>query len=333
MDPTEGVQSSNASARSWLNVVISLGKIVVAGGLLIWLLSSDRLDFSSLQSIHHWEYVWLAGACLLLNMVLLVWRWYWLLGIQGLRIDWWTALRITWVGYFATVFLPGSAGGDLAKAYASCRRQARAKTRAVSTVLMDRALGLQSILFIGSVTGLAVLTRGATARQASVIWGAIVCLGVTSLGFLLLLWRRSSGAALRLLPRRFRRAFEDSLESYREARWRLYVVWFYSCLCNVTVILAYVLAGAALGNRAALSQVIVVPLVIVANSVPVSPGGLGVGEAAGSQLFAEFGLDEGALIVLLIRLGWILLSLPGIITVFAGTKTRERQGQACLQKS
>jgi len=292
---------------------VSLGKLLVAAGLLTWLFSSGRLDFSSLREIHRWEYVWWAGGILLLNMVMLVWRWLGLLHIQQLRVDWRTALRITWFGYFATVFLPGSAGGDLAKAYASCRHQPKAKTRAVSTVFLDRALGLHSFLFIGSLAGLYVLARGCTSRQAGVVWLSILCLGIASGGLLLLLWRPSSGFAVRLLPRQFRMALADSLEFYRRARRRLFAIWCYSVLCNLSSIASYILVATALGTRPTLAQVLAIPLAIVAGSLPISPGGLGVGEAAGSQLFGEFGLAHGGLIVLVVRLQTVVLSVPGAL--------------------
>ena len=65
-----------------------------------------------------------------------------------------------------------------------------------------------------------------------------------------------------------------------------------------------------------LSALLAVPLVIIAMSLPISPGGLGVGEAAASQLFAEFGLANGALVVLVVRLGVVVISLPGAAALF-----------------
>jgi len=263
-------------------------------------------------------------------MVLLVWRWLWLLRIQQLQIDWLTALKMTWFGYFATIFMPGAAGGDLAKAYAGCRNQPRAKTRAVSTVFMDRAIGLHSFLFIGSVAGLYVLACGCTTRQASVVWLALLCLGIATGGLFLLLWRQSSDWALRLLPQRFRTALEDSLESYRSAWCKLLVIWLYSGFCNLTVISSYILIAIALGIQTAITQILAIPLVILAMSLPISPGGLGVGEAVGSQLFAEFDLNNGGVIVLLVRLSLVILSIPGVITVFTYPKKKESFVKACL---
>ena len=320
VDASAQATTPNAAGKPWLNRAVSVGKVLVAGGLLVWLFTSDRLDFSAFRNIRHWEYLGLAATSLLLNMTLLVWRWLWLLRIQQLQVGWLAALRMTWFGYFATVFLPGAAGGDLAKAYASCQHEPRAKTRAVSTVFMDRALGLHSFLFIGSAAGLYVLANGCTARQASVAWLSFLCLGIASAGLFLLLWHRSSNFAVRLLPRRFRTALTDSLGFYRQARTTFVAIWLYSVLCNLSVIAAYILVAMALEVGATLAQVLTVPLAIVAGSLPISPGGLGVGEAAGAQLFSEFGLRDGALVVLIIRLGVIVFSTPGATSFLVGTK-------------
>ena len=253
----------------------------------------------------------------LLNMVLLVWRWLWLLRVQGLHVDWLTALRLTWVGYFATIFLPGAAGGDIAKAYAACRHQPKAKMRAVSTVFMDRALGLYSFFFVGSAAGLYVVTHGCTVRQASVICSAVVCLITATGGLFLLLWRPSSGLALRLVPGRFRKAMKDSLGLYQHSKGKLVKIWLYSAFCNLVIISAYVLVAAALGDKPAPAQILAIPLVIVAMSLPISPGGLGVGEAVGAELFTAFGLANGGVIVLLVRFGGIMFSLPGALALLA----------------
>jgi hypothetical protein len=60
------------------------------------------------------------------------------------------------------------------------------------------------------------------------------------------------------------------------------------------------------------------------------PGGLGVGEAAGSQLFSEFGLADGGLVVLLIRSGTIVFSIPGVIGVLGRPKMKKEVGEVCL---
>lgn len=317
---TDNTKQPAATGNARRRLALLILKLAVAGGLLTWLFISGRLDFSVLLHARNYGLLAMAGLVLLASLVALVWRWLWLIRIQGLSIPTLTAMRFTWLGYFATIFLPGAAGGDLAKAYAACRHQPNAKTRAVSTVFMDRVFGLHSMLFVGSAAGLYILLAGCGVRQASVAWLAIACFAAASVGLLLLLWRPSSGLALRLLPRRFRTPLAHSLELYRRSWVKLVAIWLYSSLCNILAIASYVLVAAALGVQATLAQVLAIPLVILAMSLPISPGGLGVGEAVGAQLFTEFGLANGGVIVLVVRLGVIVCSVPGAAALVAPTR-------------
>lgn len=81
------------------------------------------------------------------------------------------------------------------------------------------------------------------------------------------------------------------------------------------------MAPLSMGTIATFWQVLAVPLVIVANTIPFSPGGLGVGETVGAQLFSEFGLASGGMVVLSVRLGMILVSLPGAVGIFTRSRT------------
>jgi hypothetical protein len=63
---------------------------------------------------------------------------------------------------------------------------------------------------------------------------------------------------------------------------------------------------------------------MVANAIPVTPGGLGVGEAAFAQLFGMMGYPGGAALIVLWRVGMLPLALLGAtfyITGLAGRRS------------
>jgi uncharacterized membrane protein YbhN (UPF0104 family) len=75
---------------------------------------------------------------------------------------------------------------------------------------------------------------------------------------------------------------------------------------------AFLVAGQVIGTQLNWTHVFVVcPLVYIIGSLPISPGGFGVGEAAASVLFAQFGVETGATIMLTMRLWLVMLQLPG----------------------
>ncbi|MNC96004.1 hypothetical protein D3C83_132610 [compost metagenome] len=50
---------------------------------------------------------------------------------------------------------------------------------------------------------------------------------------------------------------------------------------------------------------------MLANCLPISPGGIGVAEAASEGLFAVFAVTVGAEMMLLVRLVTVVVSIPG----------------------
>ena len=75
-------------------------------------------------------------------------RWHWLLRANDLRVSYCEALRFTWIGYFFNNLIPGQTGGDVAKAVYIMKHCHSTKLPALVSVLVDRALGLISLLLL-----------------------------------------------------------------------------------------------------------------------------------------------------------------------------------------
>jgi uncharacterized membrane protein YbhN (UPF0104 family) len=60
-------------------------------------------------------------------------------------------------------------------------------------------------------------------------------------------------------------------------------------------------------------MMLLIPVGFVANSLPVTPGGLGVGEAAFDELFQMAGFTGGAVAILGWRVLMLIIGLPGIV--------------------
>jgi uncharacterized membrane protein YbhN (UPF0104 family) len=95
-----------------------------------------------------------------------------------------------------------------------------------------------------------------------------------------------------------------------------------SLVLGVLSMWVYRIAGYAIGTPLGWKQVFLVcPLVFVATALPISPSGIGVGETAASLLFAKFGVETGAAIMLVVRLWFFVLRLPGaLFYVFRGRR-------------
>ena len=92
-------------------------------------------------------------------------RLVWMLRVQDIRIGYWLAVKLSFAGNLLNFVVLGSIGGDLYKAYYLTKHTLH-KTEAVTTIFVDRLVGLTSlILLVGVVTlppPMAIVSGGAT---------------------------------------------------------------------------------------------------------------------------------------------------------------------------
>lgn len=94
----------------------------------------------------------LSTACLATAVLLTFVRWYLLAQALELPLPSREALRLGLIGYFFNTLLPGSIGGDLVKAASLVRSQER-RTRAVSSLIFDRLMGLTGLIVLAAASG------------------------------------------------------------------------------------------------------------------------------------------------------------------------------------
>jgi uncharacterized membrane protein YbhN (UPF0104 family) len=273
----------------------------------------------------------LAASALGLQLV----RWYLLVRALDLPFTLRDACRLGLVGVFFNTFLPGSIGGDLLKAYFIARENRQRKTRAVATVLIDRALGLFGLVLFVAVLGTAAWGLGderltANTELQRLIQLMAICSGVTVVGFILLGYlpqRRVDRFARRLrwLPR---------IGGVLAEFW--YAVWMYrqrlgtigagvalSAASHVALVLAFHAASRVFPPAAAPAEqsasltehLVIAPIGFIVQALPVSPGGVGVGEAAFAGLYQLSGrpASRGVIARLSLRIVEWLLGLTGYV--------------------
>ncbi len=136
---------------------------------------------------------WLAVAALLMVTAasLQIYRWYLLVRALDLPFTVRNAYRLSLVGIFYNTFIPGSVGGDLVKAYFIAHAHPERKTRAVASVIADRALGLFGLILFVAVLGSTAWALGDAriAANPDLQWIVKVMVGIASgsvVGFLVL---------------------------------------------------------------------------------------------------------------------------------------------------
>lgn len=136
----------NALSRSW-----NWLKWILAAALLAWLYHSNRTALARIaETPKSWSF--LALALLMIGGATLITFYRWYLLVRGQRIPFRLrdALRLGFIGLVANYVAPGSVGGDIVKAILMAREQSSRRAVAMATVVLDRALGMLSLLLLGA---------------------------------------------------------------------------------------------------------------------------------------------------------------------------------------
>src|SRR5262245_58071616 len=130
-----------------------LGKYVIGFGLLAYVIykywEPDNGGPGLKQLLARpiaFEWLFVAALLMAFALVLQLYRWYLLVRALDLPFSVRNAYRLGLVGVFYNTFFPGSVGGDLIKAYFIAKAHPERKTKAVATVIIDRAMGLFGLI-------------------------------------------------------------------------------------------------------------------------------------------------------------------------------------------
>ena len=302
----------SASRKIW-NVI---WRLTVCVALLAWIFHAiftneareiHGASWDALTRAERWDAAWRVGpaqlwqtirnvslgafvvslACMGGTILLGVWRWRLVLGVQGLNLPFGRALEISLVAHFFNSFLLGSTGGDLMKAYYAARETHHKKTEAVVTVFADRLIGLWSMLLFAGLfmivnAGLLLHYEAVRAVSGLILLMLFACSGMAVLAFWGGLSRRFGSARswLRKLPKG--EWLERSLESCRQfgqAPGFIRRAMGYSMALNALCVLQFWALAIGLGLEVPIKALFfVVPVVICISALPITPSGLGVRE-------------------------------------------------------
>ncbi|MBF0296832.1 MAG: flippase-like domain-containing protein [Magnetococcales bacterium] len=309
--------------------VMPILKIVVAGLLVGYLWNQGKLDFSALS-------VLFASPWRLLGMVLLCMLGYsltgyrWILLLRALRIHlpcaW--GQMVTYIGIFSNLFLPGGnmAGDALRLAYA-VRCAPTHRPEALISLFMDRIVGLYAMLVIcvaAILINLDAVMRVPVLQGVALAVFAIV-LGAPPLGLLLLRFVRGNAWLQRVVsapePGRLARILirlNEIIRLYGHSAGMLMLAFLLSLLAQGLLLFVLILVGMTLnlGSVGPADHAFATVWAWIANFIPLTPGGIGVGEAAFDHICRMLeSVPSGAAygtIFLVFRMLGILAGLPGL---------------------
>jgi glycosyltransferase 2 family protein len=305
-----------------------LFRISVAVALTAYILwKAHPRDILQVTADADWR--WLLGATglLFIDRTLMAYRWMILLRAltPGSRPPFKAVMRIFFVSTFVGTFLP-SVGGDLYRAYSLSRLNVSGVESAAS-VLMDRVLGVMSIVIVG-VAAL-MPAPAATRNPWMLLTLALASLGCLTAAIAVFSERAAStgqGIAARLSNDRARRLGVGMIESVRRYsrhhRELVQVLGLSVGVQMIRVVQAWCL-GRALGIEAGLVMYFIfIPIVLLIMLLPVTVSGLGTSQGAFGWLFGSIGVPVAAsvaLSILFVALG-VIGNLPGGLLYVVGSR-------------
>jgi uncharacterized membrane protein YbhN (UPF0104 family) len=312
-------------------IALLVAKLSIAF-MAIWaLFSFNVIDLGDLRIVAERPLVVVSVvALLLLTFLLSAYRWYVLLRCQSINITASSAVRLTLLTLFVSTFLPGGpVGGDALRIAYVAKRLSSRRAVAVISIFLDRLLGLYALLLVVSAVALVDPTIIAQSLPLQVLatiaqtLSLAIPASILVLYFALRLGSTRLHVLAKLLPTRF---LEDAIHKlieglrlYRQAPGAIAIALGLSILGFSLAMVCVMILGKSMqiGSLAPLDYGFAMPWASLASLLPVTPGGLGVGEVAFDRICHwREQINSGAAygsIFLVHRIANVLATLPGLI--------------------
>lgn len=285
-------------------------------------------------------------------LCLTIYRWNLLLRVQGVRLQAWDLIRLTMIGVFFNLAIPGAVGGDLLKMALVANQAKDKKAEAVLTIILDRALGLLGLFIVASIMVLIYLPFLLGLEQEyRLIQIAAFTVGLGSLGGVFVitlvelrqtitqypLIARIINYGARKLPSSVVSTLArlvNALELYRRNRGTIVCGIALSVLVHSCLAIDLFIIGASVGEDIlGLGNYFVAAQVATAvAAIPVTPAGIGARDAIIAMFLSAMKARAGksgvvAVTMTLIIVFWGLIG--GVIFCFSKSpKTKMKMGDA-----
>lgn len=328
-----------STAKKHLGLILRVGITILA---CLWV--AKGMDFSKVGDAFSRTLVWptvliwpaVIGIFIFSNILLSL-RWWLLMRGVDIHVNFWSTIKLVFLGLYFNNCLPGSIGGDLVRAWYVTQYTHRRMVSVIS-VFVDRVLAMLGTVII-AVTALIVAKRGDifTRQNKSGISGLssqtwIIILAAA--GILV-----AAGIIILVVPstrKICKSMYKKGIQYGKQAVLQMFqvlVVLFkkpylvpesigLTLFLQGLVVFSLSLIGSQMGIKADLELYFVFfPVMWVVGSVPIGIAGIGIVEGGLVFLFTTYASaspDTATALALSQRIIWILASLPGLAVYLSG---------------
>jgi glycosyltransferase 2 family protein len=261
----------------------------------------------------------------LIGLLVSVIRWQILARAVGISTNFKDLFILYWISLFYNIFLPTSIGGDVVRIYDLSKFTGNLNG-SISTVVMDRLLGMIVFMFIAVIALFA--GAGLMYSQSLILLVIVFFIGFAFL-LAVLLSSRIRASFSHFIPMAIKKIIEkkttqflETFSLYRHNSKVLILTILWSLLLQLNVIFYFYVIGISLGIHVHFFYYCVaIPVIQVATLLPISISGIGVREVSFIALFNQFNVSSEHAFSLSI-LGFILAvvfnSIGGLFLLIKG---------------
>ncbi len=334
------------------STILNILKITLAVSLLAYVIHKAGWDNIRRAIGDMTPRAWVFGAvAILCGNVLSILRWQMLMRGVGLTTTVWDAIRLGFIGIFFNSVVPGLTGGDAIKAIYVVRENPTRRADAFVSVIVDRVIGIASLALISAVVipfdfatyrDVAIVIYGFLGAAAI---GAACVLSRRIKAKIKALLPRSEKPGGKFAQKigKALSSVDRAVSIYRERLPLVAVAVVISVVVHMCIIVGVSALGTGIaeGGLAALdnptsvasaedqpqlvaslttlsdlglqSYCSLLPIIFMIQALPISPGGLGVGEKAFEHFFGTVGVlpQHAVAISFTYRITAMLISLIG----------------------
>jgi uncharacterized membrane protein YbhN (UPF0104 family) len=222
------------------------------------------------------------------------------------------------IGLFFVTLFPGGVGGDVVKGFYIFRDTPGKKGIALTSILMDRAVGVYTMLCWG-IMGILMNSRMAfthvSLRWNSWFYLSAFLIATVIIGLFFSPWAKSflNHPLFSKMPgKKIITGLFDAIQVYRSYPGILLVSFVITLLVHGGILTTFYLCAQSLNiDLPLVKHGFIVPLLTMINGIPISPAGIGVGEAAAVALYKLMDVTQGGEILIIFHLLVVMVALVG----------------------
>ncbi len=257
----------------------------------------DQIQFILSQS----QVLFIGLTLFLAQFMLFAVRWGFFVHLVG-PITFARSFRLTLVGQFFSFFIPGGVGGDVVKALELSRTESISKSDALSTVLADRILSLFAMILMSAAFLAYEYTHEPTPNLKKFLLVSTALLAIVTAGLFLapyivnklsFLFKNKNSVILIKLEKVIS-SFDLTFKAFRNAKTQFKNLVICLVVQSISIYFLYfVVKTLGVTPPPFLVFFSLCCFGFLASAVPITPAGIGVGQAAFYFIFSTFNDDLG----------------------------------------